>query len=213
MVLPCLYDILRHSTLRQDMSHHPTRLQGREVVLPRAIRCVSPQIGDSETSVSSDGRNPFHGSDTDSLSNCYSYSVGPFAHAKSEGQGSMTKSLSKSRCWIPNDFTAEPKSWLGSGKFGSVRLYRTGSRETMPVALKVLSKATSHDPTMWKREVEIHTRYVRCFGSDESGDSCNAQPNLTHSYLLRQHSLTALRTRVFYPALVIFKPTHRSTLS
>lgn len=164
MVLPGLYDILCQATLGQNRSHHPTQLQPREVAPPHAIRCVSPL---TETSLSSDGTTSFPGSHADALSNRYAYSVGPFAHAKSEGLRTLVKSLSKSRCWILKDFTAAPKPWLGSGKFGSVRLYRTGSHRTMPVALKKLDKSTSHDPTMWKREVEIHTGYVRCCGSGE----------------------------------------------
>jgi hypothetical protein len=71
--------------------------RAREVVSGRSADSMQfrRRSGDSETSVSSDGRNSFHGSDTDSLSNCYSYTVGPFAHAKSEGQGSYDQVVVK----------------------------------------------------------------------------------------------------------------------
>ena len=178
MVLPALYDaLLQHS--RVDFEEHASRgLPNKTPKKLQAIRrCVTPWNDDStETKRSDDGRLIFPDSDVESTS--YAYSVGPFAHTKSEG----TLSLSAPESWALKDFTAAAanKSLLGTGKFGSVQLHHT--RSLGKVALKVLDKSTLQDQSMWKREVEIQTRYVH-LPSSVFRNASSAQAH-THKHLL-----------------------------
>ena len=111
-------------------------------------RCVTPTSDKEEgTNESIDAANhdasiSFPDSDIDS--SCYS--VGPFAHNKSEGTLAVS--------WTLKDFICKEKD-LGSGKFGDVELCSLKGRK---VALKVLDKYQKRNP--FKREVEIQTRYV-----------------------------------------------------
>lgn len=169
MVLPALYDAL-HQNSRADLEnntfHSPCpssvsggrdRKQARKTPRKRqVIRCVTPWNGEQEgNSKENMERLTFPDSDVDSLS--YTYSVGPFAHEKSEGASSLSSQVSR---WTLKDFTRATlsESLLGSGKFGSVLLHHTPAMGK--VALKILDKSTLQDQSMWKREVEIQTRYV-----------------------------------------------------
>jgi hypothetical protein len=101
----------------------------------------------------------------------YNYSVGPLAHVKSEGRDDDNEMESY---WKLNDFTiasvnsdddddstrsSTPSSFLGSGKFGTVQLYKEHS-SSRKVALKTMNKRISNAIRclLWKREVEIQTR-------------------------------------------------------
>lgn len=171
MVLPALYDALLQNSradLEKNTFHSPCtsvsggreRKQARKTPRKRqVIRCVTPWNGEQEVNSKENmERLTFPDSDVDSFS--YTYSVGPFAHEKSEGTSSLS---SKVTCWTLKDFTRATLSdcLLGSGKFGSVQLHHIPS--IGKVALKILDKSTLQDQSMWKREVEIQTRYV-CVG-------------------------------------------------
>ena len=180
MVLPALYDAL-HSQSRADFAKYTpqrrrhgsgsssgdrhkskqltTKTPSKQSMMIR--RCVTPRNQDTSetTRPSSHARVSFPNSDdVDTLS--YTYSVGPFAHVKSEGTMSLSSTTS-TKCWMLQDFTtasATNESLLGTGKFGSVQLHHT--RSIGKVALKILDKSNRQDQSMWKREVEIQTRYV-----------------------------------------------------
>lgn len=147
MILPSLYDLLRKSSpvtaIKKEQQQEP--------------RCVTPTSDKEEgTSESIDAANhdasiSFPDSDIDS--SCYS--VGPFAHNKSEGTLAVS--------WTLKDFICKEKD-LGSGKFGDVELCSLKGRK---VALKVLDKYQKRNP--FKREVEIQTRLshasiLQCLG-------------------------------------------------
>ena len=168
MVLPALYDVLLHKSranLEKNSSQGPCHsvIGGRERKQPwktprkqKVIRCVTPWNDEKErNSKRSSERFVCPDSNVETLS--YTYSVGPFAHSKSDGTSTLS---SKVACWTLKDFTpvTTSESLLGSGKFGSVQLHRT--RSIGKVALKMLDKSTLQDQSMWKREVEIQTRYV-----------------------------------------------------
>lgn len=116
---------------------------------------------------------PFPASDSPP-SRHYDYSVGHFASPKSEG----TTSKRTCSCWKLNDFTSTTpdsftgtstgsSSHLGEGMFGTVDLYKERKNDNLLVALKTMSKAESNDRRrlLWKREVELQTRYVLCVES------------------------------------------------
>lgn len=106
-------------------------------------------------------------------SRCFNYSVGPLAHVKSQGRDDTDNE--SEAVWELSDFTmtsvtsdddndstssmTASSSYLGSGKFGTVQLYKERS-SNRKVALKSLSKRNNNARKclLWKREVEIQTR-------------------------------------------------------